>query len=270
MKIISKFKDYFDTRTCYANPDYCSDDFQWIRKESKLEMPAPRIQLQDSWESNYGFQIIDKSKWLDFRYDVETFVIGFCGEWYEGYKVIKLAQFGYIKTFYLLTPALRLAMDTKYIEKAYKKNGFDQFNTYAHKCRKSSVELTIQEIVKTIQASQGRRFNHLVKELDKLNLFKKHNTPTLLIQDNPSSYNKINLTINPKLEDYQFYKCIPAEQAYQEVEMYLANELIPKDDPDQLVETNVNKAERHGFDKKTSFRKGPTKAEKHNKRKKQR
>lgn len=56
------------------------------------------------------------------------------------------------------------------------------------------------------------------------------------------------------LKDYEFYKIFPAFEAYQQIEMFLGNELAVNEAKPLWVEEKVRIA-KHGFDPKTSFRK---------------
>lgn len=64
------------------------------------------------------------------------------------------------------------------------------------------------------------------------------------------------VVLNPKLADFEFYKVMPAPQAYQEIEMFLGNIAAPDKCPVELSEKD--RIQQHGFDK-MSFRKAPTK-----------
>ncbi len=98
-----------------------------------------------------------------------------------------------------------------------------------------------------------------------MNLFEKYNTPVLEVQfDTTNTNNKIKVILNPNLKKLSFYKLIEGNIAYQELEMFLGNELLPKDDAAQITDSLVL-AGNHGFNK-ASFRKAPSKAEKRNKR----
>ncbi len=60
--------------------------------------------------------------------------------------------------------------------------------------------------------------------------------------------------INPKLKDYYFEQIKDPFTAFQEISMYLSNILVEQKET-AIVEDKF-RIEQHGFDKKTSFRKG--------------
>ena len=57
---------------------------------------------------------------------------------------------------------------------------------------------------------------------------------------------------NPSLKSFEFYKVLPDYQIYQELEMYLGNVLVTRDEIP--VMTDKQKVSSHGFDEKYGFR----------------
>jgi hypothetical protein len=58
----------------------------------------------------------------------------------------------------------------------------------------------------------------------------------------------------PILGDLGFGAVMPPEQCYQEIALFLGNEIINAQDAKPEPITDIQKAENHGFDKKESFR----------------
>jgi len=267
MRILSPWKDYYDSMRCYANPSYCSDDFAYIRKTLDP--------IDITFERGYHFNVASNEDY-GFKYKVESFVIGFCGAWYPGYIVIKPQKQKYtldpptpdIKEYYYnYRSAMLAALDHELILKGFKKNNFKSTSTL-QAARSNTASQTMETLIRIYKKDEDKCINALITDLNKQDLFITHKTPTLLVNIiNTNSWKvQTQITINPNLEKLSFYKCIEGNIAYQEIEMFLGNELLPKDDPDQLTNNN-DKIERHGFDLKTSFRKAPNKLEKHHKRK---
>lgn len=78
-------------------------------------------------------------------------------------------------------------------------------------------------------------------------------TPVFMI-DSINSYDGV-ITINkniPVLQDYGFASIIPAEQMYQNISMFITNELTEQMEMPTM--TDKEKIASHGFDNKTSFR----------------
>lgn len=62
------------------------------------------------------------------------------------------------------------------------------------------------------------------------------------------------LILNPDLQGYKFFQVVDAMTAYQQVEMFINNQIVRPDDPHIDPVSDVLKAESHGFNK-NSFRK---------------
>lgn len=63
------------------------------------------------------------------------------------------------------------------------------------------------------------------------------------------------LTINPKLSDFAFYKVKPTIEAFQEIEMYVSNVLTNTESAVMPVGSDLDILKGKGFDPKFSFRK---------------
>lgn len=86
-------------------------------------------------------------------------------------------------------------------------------------------------------------------------LFIKHKTPYMVISEKYwESHNPfLSVLTFPLLEDYGFNKIVPANQAWQEIEMYLSNVLVTERNPPVVIR-DIDKVAKHGFNEK-SFRK---------------
>ena len=86
-----------------------------------------------------------------------------------------------------------------------------------------------------------------------LNLFEKYKTPTFIIKYKNDSVPDMQLIINPCLKDYEFYRVFDPYTCYQEISMYVGNNLV--EDPNKAWPIGDKlKVQSHGFDK-YSFRK---------------
>ena len=83
----------------------------------------------------------------------------------------------------------------------------------------------------------------------------------------PPQYDAVNtsvngkrliLEINPSLYDLQFYKVFDAALVFQDLERYIFNVLAENHDPPESI-SNKDKIRTHGFDDKYSFRKASQK-----------
>lgn len=258
MKIISKFKDYYDSMRCYA---MCSDDFMYIRKIKEILVGNPRTDQFNSIDSRSS----------TFKYTIDTFIIGFCGKFYQGYIVTKPANPGIhtytlekrVGIYYSAKEAYSIAVDTKYVSKAYKKGvpGRHRWDTVTAN-KGNSVKETRLNIITSKDKMENEWFKKKVEQLTKANIFKEHNTPCFVYTHLTSDrHQTTNIIINPPLKDFEFFKIFEGHRCYQELEMYLGNKLLEKNNAPQIIDDKV-KIQQHGFDLKKSFRKAPTKRRK--------
>ena len=242
MKIYSTFKDYYDKHRCFS---HCSDDFIYIRKTKQIEL-----------ERTQFFNEITSSH--EYKYEISRIIIGFCGEYYLGFKCIKRNSYTADKTFYTYDP--------KIFSKSINKNILKMHNSrlpYGHKLRqtKGTKQDRLNKLDSIFKAQNDKNFKEEIEVLKKLDLFHKYNTPYFLYDDIKGG-NKIgdnyNLLINPRLEDYSFYKAVAPHIAYSEIEMFFTSDLLPKNNAPQIIDDKI-KIQQHGFDLKTSFRKAKQK-----------
>ena len=256
MKIISAHKDYYDNMRCFANPNYCSDDFTYIRRTSKP------IEL----EEYFSFSIVYND--IGFKYSMSYEMVGFCGLWYPVYKVTipptSLIGASTYEYFYDLELALNRTIDHRYIAKCVKSQSFAP-HSIPDTCRATHPAKVIRKIHAYFDRYHKEKVSKLISRLVKRNLFEKYNSPALHIVPG-NLHRTVNLTVNPSLKDLAFYKLVEGNLAYQEIEIFLGNELLPKDNPDQITDNNII-ITNHGFDLKTSFRSINSKASKKAKRK---
>lgn len=93
-------------------------------------------------------------------------------------------------------------------------------------------------------------------------MFRRFNSPVLvfgevmmkntLLKSEPSEYLYANFCENPLLKDYDFARVMDPHTAYQELAMYVGNNLVTQKDPNVDIPDTI-RAESHGFDK-YSFR----------------
>ena len=75
MRLISSFSDYYDGNKCYS---HCSDDFTYVRKQKKLNLA-----LKNSY---FFHQQLTSTR--EYKCEIYRFIVGFCGEYYLGYKLL--------------------------------------------------------------------------------------------------------------------------------------------------------------------------------------
>lgn len=259
MRILSPYSDYYDKMRCYSNPTYCSNDFTYVRKTKDIIFPGMRINFTAEQDNE------------ELKHKINRYIIGFCGNWYFMYSSKTRNNYYNVEHQHLnydfyshIKDALVQNFDSKYLKKNYSKNTFATYSIFK-KHRKPTFIGTLQTVLNVYTKYENNLLKEYTEILKPLNLFEKHNTPILEIKYNANTLRDHTLVINPNLEKLSFYKLIEGNIAYQEIEMFLGNELLPKDNPDQITDNNI-KIANHGFDAR-SFRKDPSKAEKRLKRK---
>jgi hypothetical protein len=163
---------------------------------------------------------------------VTRILIGFCGELFPVVKIEKLDNnCGVIDCIYVYAVEELLLKDFQTVKQS--KSNLWYFPTYTQKSLKQFL-------------TDGRKHDD--------SLFLEHKTP-IWVSDLVDEYPRFIL--NPKLESYQFYRIKDAFTTFQEISMYLSNVLLEQKEI-AAVEDKY-RIEQHGFDSKTSFRKGKKK-----------
>jgi hypothetical protein len=136
------------------------------------------------------------------------------------------------------------------------------------------------EITEFIQQLKGQRFSirqgilkpkDLMRETEQLswlrNVFYKYNTPYFFFHS--SSYTRVSgIIVNHDLKRQQFFKVFDTFSAYQEIDMFLNNQLVDVTQPQTPVGGDKVIAAARGHDGKYSFKQEPGK-KKRKKRKKE-
>lgn len=158
-------------------------------------------------------------RWPNRHESNTSFWIGFCGVWYYGYaagaSVNQLIEYGATKD--------KVCYGDEAIKLSHT-NEFSYFGRYLSAGLKSAREL------------HGSTDRSLFLELD---------TPVIAVVDNWA-------IVNPVLGNFCFQKIKDSFSAFQEIEMFLTNDLVKQVDPAPL--SDRDRAKAHGFDK-WSFRK---------------
>jgi hypothetical protein len=156
-------------------------------------------------------------------------LVGFCGRWYPCIEVLIGEQ-----------------SDLAY--------SFESLRTLSPSYR--------QELAAAQKRKQrfGRRWRRRDDKKDFLNRQPSHHDAVFLELGAPVllafvKSGKLRIETNPNLKDLQFYKVVEPFTAFQEISMYLGNQLARQQDPENVPDKY--RIEQHGFDPKWSFRKPP-------------
>jgi len=235
MRIISKFKDYYDGVQYYGQ----DQDLVYARNK---EYPDERINLE-SYLNTSGkyFMSIDRPDVVRHpEKDIEqehyfNLILGFCGELYR-IHIIKIRD-------------TKIWMDTKeYYTICYNQDELDKFQQPTEYSKKQKYS---QGKSRYINLKEQNWFELNNKEV-LTELFFKYNVPYFIIRD--SNRYKGNLTLNPNLQKYQFYKVKDAYTAFQDIAMFIGG-VLPRVGHEMIEVSNNDLIVKRGFDLKWSFRK---------------
>ena len=243
MKIISKYKDFYDRNIEYG----LDENILYIRDQTIIEDPKLDIVYSKGhFSKKKGLALNDlvpTTIYTSGRYykSYESlYILGFCGEIiliqspFEYYN-LNLKHKEYIKKYTIF--------DNELIETSLKIK-IDNFN---------DLDIEFENINNLYE--RNRKINQInafknSKELK--DLFFTYKVPIFLIY---SENYKFKLQLNPNLEVFNFAKCKNYSQTYQQIEMFLGNQLVQYNAPKIPVGDTKVIIESHGFDYKTSFRK---------------
>jgi len=243
MKLISKYKDYYDHFA--KNPSFSENSWNRVWRRTDETVPV-------------DFQI-PACPCLHFipvsglPVSIKCFNVFFCGDEFPCVEIEKLGssyQMGE-KTFYY-SPDIQLPPAVYKFSDSEIKGFFDiQHRRWLNKspCYSNLPRLT------------------------NLEMHRKLGTPVFMtggsytafseIKGNRFNKNKFNVLINPVLKDLGFGQVVNDFDCFQKIESFIANELVQPDIIDFKVPDKLN-AESHGFDE-FSFRKEQTSKRKNRK-----
>ena len=225
MRIISKFKDYYDNAICYS---YCDHSNIYVRNEQEYIDNTLNITAL----KYYPF----------FNHSILTFnILGFCGKFY---LIIDYNGVYYININDLIDnfKPTNISLYKKYLESVtYENPGYKKVQV-----KDKLVRLPEKILNQFLEVNS----NTLLQ-----NLFIKYGIPYFLIKltdiygvKNPKLITNFN-----SLKTLKFYKVFNANQTYQELEMFFNSVLVRSESPAQILDSKVLITAK-GFDVKTSFR----------------
>lgn len=216
MKIISDFKDYYDS----VSGQYLDKEVKFIRKTSSLEISPkdlPRLEFLHS---------------RTFTSDkVALGIVGFCGSYFPFVSVEDEVSKNY---FYNIEDVLAYHADNNLFARGF----FYTFSGY------SCTEKGITSFFKS-------RENY--PKLD--GFFRKYNTPYFILEPLfRSAGTKYTLRILPILRKFSFVKVKNPYSAHQEIYQYLTGGFLDTSTRPMVTISDKDKIHKHGYDK-WSFRK---------------
>lgn len=247
MKIISKFKDYYDSLASH-------DASTGVYERTTKELPVDWI--------GYGYSVLGNLE----SYELQTGLIGFCGKVYPYVKyTYHLKDQKSVNGFAYTYEDYKAVVDKVEGIKSNRyrwMGGMDIMKSFSGL---DNAKLWFAKDFQTLQddmpnwkvSSSGRSPDYV----NIGNVYYDHKVPYYALEDSTREEwtahgwtQCYKLTLNPKLTDYQFYRVFDAYSAFQEIEMFMNNQIIRPDDPFIEPVSDELKAQAHGFDK-FSFRK---------------
>ena len=218
MRIISKFKDYYDSALGYG----IDPTLVYLRKEENINNLPMKYRL------NSG---------RNFRSNYDIFVIGFCGNLYSCVRTWKKEgeivydQWG----------------------EWDKTNSVPIFHYDLDECIEIIEDNERQD---WIAKEKVEDFKELIKRTDFINFFQEYKVPTFILGQGEYNLSGPTFIINPRLKDFQFFKVIDAYTAFQEISMYLGG-VLPRKEPDTVDVSEACKVHSKGLDSWSFRKKGP-------------
>lgn len=240
MRIISKFKDYYDSCMAYGQ----DNNLVYLRKGEELEV---------SPDCKFRTEIHNASRLHEDVVYMHRGLIGFCGKFYAYIRV-----YSYGDKF----PSIRKTSyyyDYESLLKDYPNFGDTKGKGFLTKEIVPRLERDIKLWLNDkswVSYSWGSRkqtpdtFNW--KTLEKM--FYDHKTPIFSLRDDRDSQTGYSITTNICLSERNFYKAMDAFTTFQELSMFLGNDLCSTQTPEMPVGDDVTIARSKGYDK-YSFRK---------------
>lgn len=238
-------QDYYDGCNC----DHSKGSGVYNRKTEDIPLKT--------WISLHDSQIGSGDK----SFDLSNGLIGFCGKIYPYIRfrngesrVNDESNIEFLYTFEASQKAIEI------IRKHTTAKRYYLFNTYDF----------LSKDGKTLKRWYNQQFNDIYnpsrfglsgneKLLDPKDIFLKYRVPYFAIHaagrfdDNRQKF-PYKIVLNPCLKDYMFYRIFDAYSAFQEIEMFLNNQIVNPDNPHIDSVPDHIKAESHGFNAE-SFRK---------------
>lgn len=235
MRIISKFKDYYDTAMCHT---FCNDsEAVYVRKENEIATLKKEF---IPCSINTYFRYLSSFNQIP-PIEINVTLIVFCGKIYHCIRAHQIINYynnpNYSYYYYNITSDI----EERIIE----------FYDLSKK-QKSTASKYIKLIFKSIkdQLNEIKLTESIINELSII-----HRSPYFKfdLSNNIRSSDRHMIINFNKLADYAFYKVFDANRTYQEIEMYFNSVLVNTENPPQITDNKVLTVAK-GFDLKTSFR----------------
>ena len=252
MKIFSKFKDYYDNACPYVeDPIFNREEQSFILdKNVKTIFDIKTTEwLNKAWDDMPKPVIIEDSRGHEQYRQAKDIcaVLGFCGKIYPIYLIIIPKPNGGYPDFISRDIIKPYTSVTDFTEAYQELKG----QIISHK----SHIFNERNFTESSLASWVLEFNHMTKLLE---IFITIKSPIFLITHiyRDIKYRGNEFKINPNLSKLNIQRLFDPWTAYQELDMYLGNELVMAG-KQMPVFSDELKRDAHGFDNKSFKQVGP-------------
>ena len=223
MKLHTDFHDYYDTAVGYGIDEkiHYNRFTRKVEKKLNLDIDTPPV--------NHG----------------KSMLLGFCGEIYPFIQLVERGEDNKPKAVYCVYSSEEYVERIMQIESLMKSVIFqmrwNRLKITDKEIGKFLNKMLVKEKIKSFFADWRKRDD---------TLFLEHRAPVWLL--NLNIFDR-TITLNPKLAELDFERIKDANEAFQEISMYVANILVEQKETAPV--DDIYRIEQHGFDLKTSFRK---------------
>lgn len=241
MRIASPFKDYYDSVLKHNQDDYPV----FVRKTSNISLESKVILTPEERKVRaVSAPLMEAWRKLPTLQRGSSGVIAFCGRLYYFYRLGTT-------TCYTLEEVISALENGLYQEKELvarlKGDKATKRLTWHSRWYRTSLDKNSWEAFQEVKATT------LPDEV-----FRYFGSPILMLEDRTA------LSVNPRLNTYNFASQVDPYTAYQEIDMFVGNNLVVQEDPNAHL-TDDLKRHAKGFDE-WSFRKHKTQDSKYKKK----
>lgn len=235
MRIISESKDYYDCIQAQGQ----DQSIVYVRTEktfTKDKCPPLRFR----WYPNYY-------RWLSENFTMNQHVVGFCGKIYPVLQLWmrdkSIKDWSTCLTLEDVDQWMETCLNKKQLEDYYNEKKRSYFSK--HYWRKD-------------RSKFRKFFEQMTEDQNKFgDMFIEHDCPIFVAT--LTCWDERKLVLNARLNEFQFYRMIDPYTAFQELQMWVGNQVQPRKHIPEISDKVL--AEAKGFDQ-WSFRKEPTKKKK--------
>lgn len=228
MRLVSKFKDFYDFASPYRDSDRRSH--YWERHTREEQIDTAKLQ------KNFN----DNQSWVRPKYQgIPPFRTSNGSDRRYGYREEYVVVADQVVSIWCDVDEANRSFDVeREMNPLYSTSPDFQHKSWTTwtGLNKSATENTRPKILKNT-------FGVI------LGLQKEYRTPILHLR---STGQHINVTVNPQLLEFGIQHVLDGQQVYQEIEMWFTNQKYDKEEP--IPQTDKQKILTHGLDPKTSFR----------------